>query len=116
MEITGRIIEILQPKEGKSKKGPWKKQDFIIETQDQYPKKICVTVWNDKFEVNNLENSLVKIHFDIESREFNERWYTDVKAWRLENMEQNSSKPENSNEDDNAFSIRNDYDDDDMPF
>lgn len=71
---------------GKSSRGEWQKQDFILETQDQYPKKVCISVWNNKIELEPHLNGLVKVFINIESREYNERWYTDVKAWKLESL------------------------------
>ena len=83
MEINGKIIELLEVKSGESAKGPWRKQEYIIETDSQYPKKICFMVWSDKideFAIKEGENLIVSI--DLESREYNGRWYTDVKAWK----------------------------------
>ncbi len=63
----------------------WQKQDFVIETLEQYPKKICANLWGDRcamLEVVNIGDQIV-MSFDIESREFNGRWYTDVRAFRL---------------------------------
>ncbi len=71
MELSGKIIQILPAQLGQSAKGAWHKQEFIIETQDQFPKKICIAVWNNKFEVKELEGSLVNVYADAESREFN---------------------------------------------
>jgi len=89
MEIEGRIIQILEPVTGEGRNGPWKKQEFIIETQDQYPKKVCIAVWGDKIDLSTYsENELVKVYVNVESREFNERWYTDVKAWKAEKIGQ----------------------------
>jgi hypothetical protein len=88
MEITGRIIQILPEETGEGRNGPWKKQSFILETQDQYPKKVCITVWGDKLNLQSFgENELVTASINIESREYNSRWYTDVKAWRLAKAE-----------------------------
>jgi hypothetical protein len=84
MEISGRITELLPEKSGQSAKGPWRKQDYVLETEGQYPKKICFMVWSDKideFAIKEGENLVVSI--DIESREYNGRWYTDVKAWQI---------------------------------
>ena len=84
MEITGKIIQILPAETGEGRNGPWKKQNFVIETEEQYPRKVCITVWGDKVNLNNFsENELVTASINIESREYNGRWYTDVKAWRL---------------------------------
>ena len=81
MEITGKIIQILPEETGEGRNGTWKKQSFILETQDQYPKKVCITVWGDKVGLQNYsENEEVTASINIESREYNSRWYTDVKS------------------------------------
>lgn len=84
MEITGRIIEILPAQVGTSQKGEWKKQLFILETMDQFPKKICIESWNDKLALEADASKTVKVFFDLESREFNGKWYTNVKAWKMD--------------------------------
>ena len=84
MEITGKIVEILEEQSGQSAKGGWRKQQYILETEGQYPKKVCFMAWGDKiddFQIKN--NDQVEVSIDIESREFNGRWYTDVKAWKV---------------------------------
>jgi hypothetical protein len=84
MEITGKIIKILPAASGTSARGEWKRQDFILETQDQFPKKVCISNWNDKVDINNIpQDTIVTASVNIESREFNERWYTDVKVWKI---------------------------------
>lgn len=71
---------------GNSPRGEWKKQEFVIETLEQYPRKICLSVWGDK--VDSLKSypvgSILTASINIESREYNQRWYTDVRAWRLQ--------------------------------
>ena len=85
MEITGKLISKLQPVTGEGKNGPWKKQSFVIETQADYPKKVCFTAWGDKIEINSLtESDIIKVYFDAESREYNNNWYTDLKCWKVE--------------------------------
>ena len=86
LTIEGKLINVLEPQEGTSVKGQWKKQDFIIETTDQYPKKVCVSAWNDKTEeLAKLKiGQTIKASINIESREYNSKWYTDVKVWKLE--------------------------------
>ncbi len=85
MQLTAKLIQVLPLQSGQGKNGEWKKQDIILETDGQYPKKVCVAIWGDR--INNAQlqvgNNLT-IDFDVESREFNGRWYTDVKAWRVE--------------------------------
>jgi len=99
MEITGRIINKLDVVTGEGKNGSWKKQDFILETQDQYPKKVCITVWGDKINLESFsENEEVTVRINVESREYNSRWYTDVKAWKMEKAGTgNSQQPDFGN-------------------
>ena len=84
MEINGKIIERLPEKSGESANGTWRKQEYILETNNQYPKKVCIMAWGDKidqFAIKLGENLVVSV--DLESREYNGRWYTDVKAWKV---------------------------------
>ncbi len=84
MEINGKIIELLPEKTGQSANGPWRKQEYILETDGQYPKKVCFMAWGDKIDQFNIKqgDDLV-VSVDLESREYNGRWYTDVKAWKV---------------------------------
>ncbi|MDE6493788.1 MAG: DUF3127 domain-containing protein [Bacteroidales bacterium] len=86
MDFTAKLIQINEPVTGEGKNGPWKRQEFIFETESQYPRKICVSVWGDRaiqdpsiMQIGNVLN----VAFDLESREFNGRWYTDVRPWRI---------------------------------
>ncbi|MGI6073926.1 MAG: DUF3127 domain-containing protein [Fermentimonas sp.] len=85
MELTAKLIQKLPLQKGNGRNGEWKKQDIIVETDGQYPKKVCVSLWGNKFDnVELKEGNNYVISFDVESREFNGRWYTDVKAWRIQ--------------------------------
>ncbi len=85
MDLSGKVIQILPLQTGEGRNGAWKKQDYIIETQGQYPKKVCFSVWGDKITQFNIqENEFITIGMDIESREYNSRWYTDIKAWKVD--------------------------------
>jgi hypothetical protein len=85
MEIIGKLIQKLPPITGEGRNGTWKKQNFVIETQSEYPKKACFTLWGDKVDLNSFtESDIIKVSFDIESREFNNNWYTDLRAWKVE--------------------------------
>lgn len=85
MQLTAKLVTVLPVQTGTGKNGPWKKQDIIVETEGQYPKKVCVSVWGDKINESQLKpGTVLNISFDIESREYNGRWYTDVKAWKIE--------------------------------
>ena len=81
MEITGKVIKTLPLQSGEGKNGIWKKQEYVIETEGQYPKKICFSLWGDKIEQSRIaEGEQINLSFDVESREYNGRWYTEVKA------------------------------------
>jgi len=86
MELIGKVVQLGTLTEGNSARGPWKKQELIIETIEQYPKKVCVMCWNER--VNEINSFFVgqtlRIQFRVESREFNGRWYTDVTAFRFD--------------------------------
>ena len=87
LEIIGKVVKILPKQSGVGKNGSWSKCDFVIETEEQYPRKICISAWGDKSD--NLEQQcpvgkMVKVSINIESREFNDKWYTDVRAWRID--------------------------------
>jgi hypothetical protein len=70
---------------GTGRNGTWRKQEVILETEGQYPKKVCVAVWGDRIDEQQLQvGNNLKVDVDVESREYNGRWYTDVKAWRVE--------------------------------
>lgn len=84
LEITAKVLYSLPEQTGQGKNGPWVKQDVIVETEEQYPKKICMSAWGDmvaQFK-SYAPGTRVKINFRVESREYNGRWYTDVRPWR----------------------------------
>lgn len=90
MELEGKIVKLLAEQSGQGKNGQWRKREYIIETPGQYPRKVCFNLWGDKIDQFPVkEGDEVKVSFDLESREFNGRWYTDVKAWRIEPLTQN---------------------------
>ena len=87
MELVGKIIQVLPAQEGVGRNGnPWKVQPYVLETLDQYPRKVHFEVFGeDRIKQNPCEiDQLVTISFDIESREFNGRWYTSIRAWRIQ--------------------------------
>jgi hypothetical protein len=87
MEIIGKLIQKMPMQSGISKTGnSWQKQEFVIETLEQYPRKICANLWGERtavLEALNIDDKVV-MSFDLESREFNGRWYTDVKASKID--------------------------------
>ena len=85
MQLTAKLIQVLPLQTGTGKNGQWKKQDIIMETEGQFPKKVCISIWGDKINESQLQvGSQLAISFDVESREYNGKWYTDVKAWKIE--------------------------------
>ena len=88
LEIEGRIARKLNVQSGTSARGAWEKQEFVLEIQEgSFPSQVCMNVWGaDK--VRELEKyqvgDRVKVAFNLSSREYNGRWYTDVRVWRIE--------------------------------
>ena len=88
LELEGKIIRKLNVQSGVSARGNWSKQEFIIEYQEgNFPSQACFNVWGED-KVKDLERfqigDSVKVSFNISSREYNGRWYTDLRAWRLD--------------------------------
>lgn len=90
MEFRGRIIQKLEPQTGISKVGnEWKKQDVVMEQETNnpmYPKRVCITFFGDRADMlSNVEEGMqVRIQADVESREYNGRWYTNVNGFRID--------------------------------
>ena len=85
MELKGKVTEICQAVTGEGKKGTWQKQIFIIEDDGEYQKQKAIVVWNCKPDISDLRiGEEVIVSVNVESREFNENWFTDVKAWKVE--------------------------------
>ena len=95
MEIIGKAIAALPVKSGVSQKTgeQWQSREYVIETQEQYPKKICFEVFGtDKLKEFNIRNNdLIKVHFDITAREYNGKWYNSIRAWKVEHANQDGS-------------------------
>lgn len=86
MEITGKVVRLGTLTEGTSARGPWRKQDLIIETEEQYPRTVCLSCWTNQIEEIQkfAPGQTIKAQIDISSREFNGKWYTDVRVWRFD--------------------------------
>lgn len=86
MEIQGKVVRLGNLTEGTSARGAWRKQELIIETIEQYPKQVCLVCWGDRVaEAQNFTpGQLIKAQISIESREFNGKWYTDVRPFRFD--------------------------------
>lgn len=83
--IEGKIFAILPETKGMSAKGEWVSQDFVLKTEEDYPKNICFTIFGvDKIKEANIRvGDVVSIGVNLESREFKGRWYTSIKAWSV---------------------------------
>ncbi|MBN2263866.1 MAG: DUF3127 domain-containing protein [Prolixibacteraceae bacterium] len=92
LDIKGRLIQILPVQTGTSKAGnEWSKQEFVIETsEEQFPKKVCFTLFGDKVSLlNGINNGdEVEVAFNLESREFSGKWYHNINAWRINKVAQ----------------------------
>jgi len=88
IEIEGKVIKVLPEQKGEGKNGPWTKQEFVIETFGQYPSNIVFNGWNDKADqIKKLGlGDLVKVNFMPSSREYMDRWYTELRAIRIDKL------------------------------
>lgn len=95
MEITGKIIAALEPRGGVSQRtgNNWKMQEFVIETLEQYPRKCMFNVFGeDRLREMNIQvGEVLTVSFDIDAREYNGRWYNDIRAWRVVRNESTTS-------------------------
>jgi hypothetical protein len=89
MQVKGTLLQILRQETGVSKAGKeWKKQDFVIETNEQFPKKVCFTLFGDKTNLIDgiAEGTEIDVSFSVESRDFNGKWYHNINAWKVEKV------------------------------
>lgn len=87
MEVTGRVIAVLPEQGGVSKSGnEWKKQEYVIETQEQYPKKVCFQIFGaDRIAQAAIQpGEMITVFFDIDSREYQGRWFTNISCWKVD--------------------------------
>ncbi len=90
LAVKGKIEQILKPESGVSRAGKeWNKQEFVIETEEQYPRKVCFTLFGDKTSlIDGLSaGQEVEVSFNLESREYNGRWFHNINAWKIEKPE-----------------------------
>lgn len=96
MDITGKIIAVLPERGGTSARtgSEWKSQDFVIETHEQYPKKMVFTVFgSDRLQRFNIQAGDEKtVSFDIDAHEWNGRWFNDIRAWNVVPADPNAAQ------------------------
>ena len=111
MEIAGKVERILPLVTGQGRNGEWRKQEFIMEIPGKYPKQVCISLWGDKIDEAQLkEGEEIKAMIDVSSREYNNRWYTEVRSWKIERPGSQASPPDHQYVDAPA------QEDDDLPF
>ena len=89
MELAGKVIAVLEPRGGVSKSGnEWKVQEYVIETHDQYPRRMCFDVFGaDKIQQFNIQvGEELNVFFDIDAREWQGRWFNSIRAWKVERV------------------------------
>ena len=119
MEIEGNVLQIMPVQNITGQKGPMKKLEFVIEVESKFPRKVCFSIWNDKAEQFTAKvGEKIKVSFDLESRQYNNRWYTEAKAWKVENTQSaNSVEQPPAITDDFTFSSTSEEKElDDLPF
>lgn len=87
LELEGRIVQKMAVQSGQSARGAWARQDFVVEYQDgSFPTSVCFSAWGqdkvqelDKYQVGDT----VKVAFNVKGREYNGRWYNDLRVWRI---------------------------------
>ena len=121
--IEGKIFAILPETKGMSAKGEWVSQDFVLKTEEDYPKNICFTIFGaDKIKEANIRvGDVVSIGVNIESREFKGRWYTSMKAWSVKKksearQQQNEPTPPLSSKPKQNYASTSQDDTDTLPF
>lgn len=96
MEIKGHIIQVLplQSGVGKASGKEWKIQEYVLETDGQYPAKVCFQLSGNRIDQYPVAvGDEVTVSFDLDSREYNGRWYTSVRAWKIEKADAGAPVP-----------------------
>lgn len=97
MELSGKIIAVLPAREGVSRSGnPWKTQEYVLETHDQFPRKMCFNLFGaDKIDQFNIQlGEELTVSFDIDCRQWQDRWFNDIRAWKVERVGAQASAPQ----------------------
>ena len=92
MEFEGVVYKIMPPVKGTSARGEWQRQEVVFDLPSEFSRKVCVIFFNKESEVARLrEGATYTVSFNLESREYNGRWYTDVRAWRVQAKEEQAA-------------------------
>jgi len=92
MDLQGKVIAVLPERSGVSARGEWKSQSFVIETHEQYPKKLVFDVFGaDRLAQFNIQSGEeILVSFDIDAHEYNGRWFNNVRAWNVQHVDPNA--------------------------
>lgn len=94
MEFEGVVYKIMPVTRGTSARGDWQRQEVIFELPQEFSRKICVIFFNKESEVARLREGMTcTVSVNIESREYNGKWYTDVRAWRVQPKQEEAAAP-----------------------
>lgn len=118
LKIKGRLISKGNVESGTSKAGKsWQKSSFVLETEGQYAKKICFEVFGED-KIKAVESAKVlteiEVSFNVESREFNGKWYTTASLWRFDLV--GKTEPTETTGIQDAVVISENQEDDGLPF
>lgn len=93
MEIQGKVIAVLPERSGVSARGEWKSQTYVIETQEQYPKKMAFDVSGaDRLAQFNIHSGeVINVSFDIDAHEYQGRWFNSIRAWNVTKVSQQAA-------------------------
>lgn len=87
MDLTGKVIAIMEARGGVSARtgNPWMTQEYVIEIPGQYPRKMVFNIFGeDKIKQFNIQaGEEITVQFDIDAREYNGRWFNDIRAWNI---------------------------------
>ena len=96
MDLQGKIIAVLEPKTGTSARGEWKVQEFVLETNEAYPKKMVFSVFgDDRLKLYNIQQGQdYLVRFDIDAHEYNGRWFNSIRAFDVRPAEAAATTPQ----------------------
>lgn len=93
MEIQGKVIAVLSERSGVSARGEWKSQTYVIETQEQYPKKMAFDVFGaDRIASFGIHSGeVINVSFDIDAHEYQGRYFNQIRAWNVTKVSQQTA-------------------------
>ena len=119
MEVTGTVI-FTETQSGTSKAGrPWQKKVFVVEFMEgTYTKRLALDLFGeDRINSNPFrKGQTVTVSYDVESNEYNGRWYTTCTAWRVSKFDPATGRAEESQSVPLSSTAIPHDDKDDLPF